>query len=432
MSLPQTSGYRSSRMAGRALTASAAVMLAMLSGCSGHGKYTQAHKDRAEQKINGLKAASLWDQARQAYLVGELDKAMVAIDESINANSEVPKSFVLRGRILLELGNYDQSIASFNQAITLDPDNAAGQAVEAHYYTGVAHEQIGQRQEALDCFLKANELDPASAQYAVAAAEVMIDLDRVGGAEAFLLSRPASFENNAGVKQTLGHIAMLKGEPDHACDLFTQARLLAPEDACLIEDLARAQVQAGRYAEAEFNLAKLLENPENADRRDLAHLQARCLVEVDRPVEARTVLVALTSDDEGNKDLDAWMELGHISYVLGDPARVKQCAARVIALSPRTHEGYLLRALALRQEGDFPGALAALDSAVQYRGTDTSPLILRGLVAQQSGQIGIARTSFRDALASDPSNTQIRELLDASYGRASGSTIVEVPEDSGR
>ena len=124
------------------------------------------------------------------------------------------------------------------------------------------------------------------------------------------------------------------------------------------------------------------------------------------------------------------MELGHISYMLGDPARTKQCASRVIALSPRTHEGYLLRALALRQEGDFAGAIAALDSAVQYRGTDTGPLILRGLVAQQTGQIGIARTSFRDALDADPGNTRVRALLDSAYGRTSGSTIVEVPEDS--
>ena len=79
-------------------------------------------------------------------------------------------------------------------------DDSAGQNVEGQYYTGVCHEQLGQKQDALDCFLKANELDPSNPQYAVAAAELMIDLERVGGAEAFLLSRPASYENDAGAK----------------------------------------------------------------------------------------------------------------------------------------------------------------------------------------------------------------------------------------
>src|SRR6185295_17446187 len=108
--------------------------------------------------------------------------------------------------------------------------------------------------------------------------------------------------------------------------------------------------------------------------------------------------------DAGASDTDAWIELGHVSYILGDMARVKQCAARAIGIEPHRHEGYLLRALALRQEGDLSGALTALDTAVANRGSDTTPLVLRGLIAQQIGQYGVARASFSDALNQDPSD----------------------------
>lgn len=412
--------------------AAVAAILALLSGCAGHGKYTQAHKDASQKKVGNMKSAAQWDAARQSYLVGDLDKALASVDQSIANNAEVPKSHILRGRILLEMGQYDQAMASLAKGIELDPDNAAGQNVQGQYYTGVCHEQLGQKQDALDCYLKANELDPASPQYAVAAAELMIDLGRAGGAEAFLLSRSASYANDAGVKQTLGHIAMLKGETDNACVLFNEARLLAPDDLCLLEDLARAQLAAGRYAEAEYNFGKLLENKDNKDRRDLLHLRARCLVEVDRPVDARGVLVKLTEGDSGAKDVEAWIELGHVSYILGDLNRVKQSASRAIGIAPSRFEGYLLRALALRQEGDLVGAMAALNIAVDKSGNDTTPLVLRGLIAQQIGQYGIATASFQSALAQDPSDSKVRELLTEASSRSGNSAVAGVPEDAGR
>lgn len=411
--------------------AALAAIVALLAGCAGgHGKYTQAHKDASEKKLGNMKSAALWDSARQSYLVGDLDKALASVDESIALNDQVAKSHILRGRIMLEMGQYDQAMASLAKGIALDPENTAGQNVEGQYYTGICHEQIGQKQDALDCFLKANELDPSNAQYAVAAAELMIDLGRVGGAEAFLLSRPSSYENDAGVKQTLGHIAVLKGEDDHACELFNEARLLAPDDLCLLEDLARAQLAAGHYAEAEYNFGKLLENKDNKDRRDLMHLQSRCLVEVDRPVDARGLLITLTSGDAGQKDIEAWIELGHVSYILGDSNRVKQCATRAVAIAPQRYEGYLLRALALRQEGDLVGAMAALNTAVSNRGTDTTPLVLRGLIAQQIGQTDIAQASFKDALAQDPSDTKVRDLITTTPSQTG--TFATVPTDKDR
>ncbi|NRA58390.1 MAG: hypothetical protein HRU13_09795, partial [Phycisphaerales bacterium] len=183
----------------------------------------------------------------------------------------------------------------------------------------------------------------------------------------------------------------------------------------------------GRFAEAEFNLAELLSKKEFEDRRDLKHMQARCLVEVDRPVDAREVLVSLTETEGGEKDLDAWIQLGHVSYQLRDMGRVRRAASRVIALAPQRSEGYLLRALQQRGTGDLDGALSSLDLAIQRSENDPSPLILRGLIAQQAEMPGLARSSFEAAQKLDPSNETITRMiatLDAQYAE----TFATVPD----
>jgi Flp pilus assembly protein TadD len=324
---------------------------------------------------------------------------------------------------MMELGNFEESMASLGKAEVLDPED-----VDTQYFLGVAYERIGEKESAMERYQRAAELDTARAVYAVAAAEMLIDIGRTDDAETYLKDRLDLYRHNAGIRQTLGHIAMMRGDAEQAATWFTEARFLAPEDPGVQEDLARAELASGRFAEAEFNLAELLRNEEFAPRRDLQHMRARCLVEVDRPVEARDVLVSLTETEGGEKDLDAWIQLGHVSYQLRDMARVRRAAGRVIALAPQRSEGYLLRALQQRGTGDLEGAMASLDLAIQRSNTDPTPLILRGLIAQQADMPGLARSSFEAAQKLDPQNESVSRMiaaLDAQYAE----TFATVPDD---
>lgn len=396
------------RVVGRALAVSAAGVMIALSGCSGHGKHTQGHKNQAEARLAQMKSATEWDMARQAYLAGDLDKALRHIDRSIALNDNVAKSQVLRGRILLEMGNFEGAIASLERASDIEPES-----VDAAYYLGLCYERIAKREQALEYYLLAASMDSSSGQYPVAAAEMMIDLDRLDDAREYLEDRSSALQHNPGVKQALGQIALLQGRGDDALELFTEARLLSPDDNAILEDLVRAQIATERYAEAEYHIARLSEIPSNKGRRDLQHMRARCLLQVDRALEAREILIALTSDQAGAKDVEAWIMLGHTSYVLGDVGRLKQAAARVIALAPARSEGYMLRAMWQRNSGDRKAALSALDEAVTHRGTDTAPLVLRAIVAQEMGRLDIAEQSLAQAAKENPSDINVSRLLSA-------------------
>jgi tetratricopeptide (TPR) repeat protein len=389
------------------------ITLLALSGCAGkRGNYTAEQLAVANSRVSGFKAGNAYDQARQAYLAGDLDKARKQVDNSIIVNPSVPKTHVLRARILIEQSDLEGALQSLRTAEALEPTN-----VEAQYYTGIVYERFSQPAEALVYYKKAAELEVSNPQHAVAAAEMMIDLGKLDDAEEYLGSRTGSFEHNAGVRQTLGHIAMLKGDHARAAQLFNDARMLAPDDSGILEDLVQAQIATGRIAEAEFNLAKLMKIPENSGRRDLRHMQARCLLALDRPVEARELLMALSNEEGGSKDVETWIALGNVSFVLRDFNRVRMSASRVIALAPSRPEGYTLRALWHRQQGDPNSALRCADDAVARRGKDTEPLLLRAMLLEELEQTAAAQETYRQVLSEDPNNTTAKRALVATSNR---------------
>jgi tetratricopeptide (TPR) repeat protein len=389
------------------LAAAGALGLLLLAGChGGHGQYVKEEMSKSQMRVAEMKAANEYQQAYQSYCAGDLDKARKSIEQCLQINPSVAKSHVLRARILIEQSELEESVNSLLRAEALDP-----RSVDAQYYLGIVYERFTEPEKALERFTKAADLEPTNPQYAVAAAETLMDLHRLPDAEQFLTTRSTAYEHNAGVKQTLGHIAMLGGDTAKACRCFEEARLLAPDDNGVLEDLVRAQIATCKFGDAEFNITRLMKVKVNADRRDLKLLRARCLLNLDRSVEARSALLDLTSDDAGQKDVESWVLLGNTSYVLRDLNRVRMAYTRVIALAPDRTEGYMLRALWQRKQGDLPGALASVDKACERRGSDCEPVLLKGVILREMGRMAEAKVCFQTVVAADPQNEPAKKAL---------------------
>jgi len=390
-----------------AVATAAAVMCLASIGCGGNGKYTSAQSSAAKTKMEALKSATEYQMGQQAFLAGDLHKALKHADHSISLNGKVARSHILRGRTLMEMGNIEGSLACLRTAQTLDPA-----CVEAAYYQGILAERIDQKQVAMDHYRAAAELDRTNPQYVIAAAEMMIELNQITEAETYIAGRGDGFDHNAGIRQTLGHIALMKNEPEQAVTFFAEARMLSPDDTHILEDLVRAQVATSRFADADYNLSHLLRAEENKGRRDLLQMRASCLVQLDRPVEARQILLELTKDQEGASDVGAWITLGHVSYVLRDMPRVRQAASRIIAIAPRRAEGYVLRALVLKRAGDLDGAEANLDTALSLE-QSSETYVLLGMVQQELLRPADARMSYGAALRANPNDASAGRLLSA-------------------
>lgn len=401
-------------------TLAGALCMAALAGCAGHGEYTQEGVNTAQERMAQMKSATEWQMAQQQFLAGDLDKALRTVDTSIGLNPKVAKSHTLRGRILIEKGQLEAARASLLLAEQVDP-----KYVEAQYYLGIIHERFSQPQEALTRYTKAIELEKTSPQYLIAASEMLVQLGRLDDAEKLLADHQTDFRFNAAVRQTLGHIATMRNNPTRATELYKEALLLAPDDLGILEDVARAQVASGQYSEAEYNLRRLLQSDDCKNRRDLKHLDARCLMAVDRPVEARSILVTLTSDNEGSQNLRAWIDLGNVSCILSDKARLKSAASRVVSLAPDRYEGYFLKAMSLRLEGDTTGAMAAIETAVSKAGNNPEPLLFRGIMNHDLGRAAAANADYTRAVELNPSNTAAKRLLESQRN----STLTTVPTE---
>ena len=416
------------RCAVRAVCALAILASAsLLPGCTpGQGKYTTEFQDRAIERMERVKAGTSWDMARQQFLSGDLKKALGTVDQSIAHASDVPKSHLLRGRILIELGRLDEAMGAIDTALLIDDSHT-----QAHYYKGIISERWSKHSEAFNHYSTAAALDPSDPQYAIAAAEMLIAIDELKVAEELLADLAVNFEHNAGVRQTMGHIALMRKDFDAAVLNFEQACLLAPDDDALVEDLARAQILKGDFAEAEFSLQRLIRraNERDESRRDLTHLRARCLVELNRPLDARLLYDELTNDREGDIDFPAWLGLGQTAVILGDQYRVQRAASQLVAIAPQRHEGHTLRALSQRSSGHLRAAARTLDTAVKLAGDDPEPAILQALIYEQLGETDLAMRSARFAEAISPTSGRVRSIVNRLSGVGGGTRIVDVPID---
>ncbi len=394
----------------------------MLVGCGGHGAYTEEFRHNANQQMDMVRAGTEWEMAHMQFLAGELNKAIRSIDKSLAMAEPVPRSHTLKGRILFEMGELDRSLASFARATEIDPTYA-----EAHYFAGIVYERLMRSDRALESYMAASSNDKNNAQYVIAAAETMIQLRDLESASQLLSKADRTYQHNAGVRQLQGHIALMSGDTQEAIKAFEEACLLSPDEPSLVEDLARAQIAVGDFAEAEYSISRLLRMDASKGRRDLLHLQARCLLEMDRPVEAREIYKQLTSDERGSTDFAAWMGVAKISIVLKEQMRLREAANRMIRMAPERYEGYLMLAMFQRGRGELASAADLLDKAIERTKNDPQPAILQAIIYHDLGRFADAMRSASIAIELDPTSQQAQSLAAAMAGIARDRAIADVP-----
>lgn len=393
------------------------VIALTLTGCKGHGNYTSAAVKHSEQRLGAIKAGAEFETARQQFFSGDLDKALRTIERAIANAPQVTKSYTLRGRILLERGDYEDAIEALTVAIGMDEA-----PVDAYFNRAIAFERVNRWQDAIEDYSRCRELDPTEPRYLVAAADMLVEMGRVPEAREMLLKGIEAHQHSAGVRRTLGTVALLEGMPEYAARLLREARLLEPKNTGVLEDLARAEMAANRFADAEVVLAQLLAEPNMQARRDLMHMRVHCLIEVNRLVDARTALLALTRDEAGSADRVAWLTLGRVALRLNDLPRLRQSASRLMAIDAMQPDGRLFMAAWQRRRGDLDGALRSLDGAIELAPRQSEAWAMRSVVLKDLGRDKESAESLRTAQA----------MRSVQMNTRSGGSLAGVVEDAQR
>ncbi|MEX1016469.1 MAG: tetratricopeptide repeat protein [Phycisphaeraceae bacterium] len=386
-----------------AFTATLALPTLLFTGC----QMTDHHEENvnaANDRWLSTRSAMMYELGQQQFDTGDLENASRTVREAITIDPTNARLQVLAGRIAFERGQLERSYHLFNAAIELAPD-----AAPAFYYRGLVHQRWQQYQEAHDSYYKAYQLQADDSGYLMAAAEMLIELDRTDEAIAMLEQKLTYFGQNAALRAALGHMHAMNGRPDRAATYFERASLLDPDNDKVREELALAQVAAGEMEAAIDTLNELLKSDAMKDRRGLRLALGRAYEETGQMSEAREqYLVLARSDDAKSRD---WIRLAELAWSENDHGGTLYAANRAIQLEPRQHEGYIFAGLAWQKRDRLDDALKMFDRAAELAPDEASPLILRGIALQRAGRPGAAAEAYQQALERQPDDVRAQRLL---------------------
>lgn len=407
------------------IVTSAALTITHLAGCAPTGEGMK-NRAAANDRMNLVGAQVNFEQAKQLFASGQLDKSLREIDKAIARFPKAGEYHLLRGRILLEQARLEQALEAFTLAIeksTTPETEASAQpkatpdemdkfrmatAAEAQYFAGVVYQRWSDDEQAFHCYSEAFRLGPDKVHYLMAAAESLVALGELQQADDLITPKMAYFEHNAGLRQLQAQIAMLRGDAKRSAEIYAEARMLNPDDTSLLEEMIWVQYAAGMYAQC-YETAKTLCVTTGVERPDLMHLQARCLAIMGRGVEAREIYISLTKSRAA--DPAVWSELGTLAWELGDYRSLAQASVQLMAIAPERYEGYLFRAANEKHKGNNEEALRLLRESCRRAGGSTLPFLMLGQTLEQTGDFSGARTAYNAALAADPQSSEAITFL---------------------
>ncbi len=386
------------------LGAVGSVLVMLAAGCG-----TPSHKEARNQAMDrwtSARAGIVYGLAVQQFESGDLAKAQRTANQALSIKPDNARFNVLAARIAMESGELERAYRHLEIAVA--NDEASG---DAHYLTGVLMQRWQRYEQALSSYELAFKVEPDNIAPLLAAAEMLVKLDRAEQAVARLEEKAVYFEHNADLRLALGRILLKQREYDRAMDYFNQAHLLAPDDPMVLEQLALAEYAAKRPAEAIHHLTRLMEDSDRAARRDLRMVLADCYQSTGRADKSRAILMELTRED--NSDVNAWIKLGQSAWIAGDIARLRQAAERTLSLAPDRYEGHLLYGLAARESGRVDEALASFDRAASLSPDSALPHLMAGMTWQAQGERRAAADAYSRAMQADPADHRARQLLAA-------------------
>jgi tetratricopeptide (TPR) repeat protein len=283
----------------------------------------------------------------------QLDKALAAINQAIQLQPNNPNLYNQKWVVLRDLKKYKEAAAAINKAIELSP--------RAVFYTnrGVARDELGDKQGAIDDFNLAIKINPNFALAYINRGNVRNDLgDKQGAIDDFNLAIKIN-PNLAQAYYNRGIVRNELGDKQGAIEDYNQAIKINPNyaDAYINRGLVRSELGDKPGAIDDYNLAIKI-NPNLAE---------------------------------------AYNNRGYVRNELGDKPGAIDDYNLAIKINPNFALAYINRGNARYALGDKPGAIADYNLAIKFNPNDADAYNNRGYVRNELGDKQGAIDDFQQA-----------------------------------
>lgn len=202
-------------------------------------------REEAVLRWNEARARVKAKLAADQFAAGNVDAAADELSAASQLQPNNPELVSLRARILLAEGQTDEAGRILEQAEQRDGPDA-----ERAYLLGIVRQQQLRWDEALAAYQQAADLDPSRVDYAVAAAQLWLQLGEPQAALNFLEERERAFIWVPSYQAVLGEAYEQVGNWSAAASAWQRVLYADGGDAPTRRRLAQALVHAQRYVEA--------------------------------------------------------------------------------------------------------------------------------------------------------------------------------------
>lgn len=349
------------------------------------------------------------DREMRQLVVASLD----AIGHYPDALREAESLPVSRGRILMELGRYEEASEAFQQAVDAgDPDS-----LTAELHLAIIRFERGEREDAMARFDRFIDVYNSGAPLSAA------DLTAVGTAVRYLgMREPALFQDalkaydEAVAKDPeileprvlLGEMFIDRYDSQQAHGAFEEVFAINRVHPRALVGMARAKHFDGDVSAAFEYIDRALQI--NYQLVPAFVLRARMMIEGENGAEAEeNVRRAL---EVNPSSLEALTVLATIRYLRGDDRGFAETRDRVLSLNPTYGDFYVTIAEVAAQHRRYAEAVRLARLAVETDPESWAGLGTLGINALRLGDVEGARTALTRSFDGDPYNVWIYNTLD--------------------
>lgn len=368
-------------------------------------------RQQADERFRRTTSLVSFDQSKQAFESGDLDKARREVESALARSDKESKYWTLLGRIEIEASRLERAVEALNKAVECDPALA-----EPHYYLGIVFQRWGDSDKAIAAYLKASELDNSRIAYVLAAAELMVAERKLDEARELLLPKLSYFEHNAAFHELIGDISALKQDDAAAARSYERALAIEPNAPLLPEKTLGALFRAGEWQRClDFARRQRESAVSKADGRvatipaDVLRHEGRALAMLGRHAESRTVFAEFVRSYP--ESTEAWRDLAVASIELGDLDRAQSAAERLVELDQDGAAGYALRGMVSERRGKLVEAVRWYRTALERDPKDAEATAALGFALCRSGSNDEGNKFLRRALELDPGFELVSDAL---------------------
>jgi tetratricopeptide (TPR) repeat protein len=402
-------------------------------------KQAKSHLDLLRDKVPNLpETHEAWANYYSAQ--NNLSDAMKEMQEAAAADPTRAESYLLLGILQIRANMPDQGEASLKKAAEVDPKSMNAQMTLGGYYQG--HNRLA---EAEQQYRHAIDVGPKNPVPRAALAALLIQEGRKSDAEAFLQQTKKDLPDSSEGYCMLGDFYFQNGDIDRAVAEYASLYSDHPKDLKVKKNYIQLLILKNRYDEAtkldnevlkanghdvEAQVYKAeIQMHQNDSSGAVDSLQSALKNDPDNAVAHYQLGMAFAQQNNAGRAESEWRETVRLRPGMVEAQRaiavmemrrndidgLMATAQAVIAATPNSAEGYLMRCAAEISRQRFADAQKDADQSIQRAPQSPAPYFQMGNIYLAQKQPAQAEKFYQQALDKDPASVEALSGLMNAY-----------------